>query len=282
VALEVWTARYHVVDPDRLDITRGGADKAAAAGQFRPAGEFLAPSADLLWSAKRRISEDANLLAQGRISKAQFQERSADHARRYAERYTQEMRLSWRVRRGEWDVLLAKERAVLVCFCADSARCHRSLAAELLGKCGAVLRGEVPTLRAISVRQPWAWAILNGKDVENRGPSWAQTVPGEALLHAAKGCTVDEYEAAAASIEEIAGLEVPPLSALPRGGLIGRLRVDGVVRRSASPWFAGPLGLVLTDVTPCAFAPCAGQLGMFPVSIPWLERLGGWFGGGAS
>ena len=36
---------------------------------------------------------------------------------------------------------------------------------------------------ALSVRQPWAWAIVNGfKDVENR--SWATAYRGPLLLHA--------------------------------------------------------------------------------------------------
>jgi len=54
---------------------------------------------------------------------------------------------------------------------------------------------------ALSVRQPWAWAIIHaGKDIENR--SW-QAVNhglrqrGRIAIHAAKGMTRDEYEDAA-------------------------------------------------------------------------------------
>jgi hypothetical protein len=37
-------------------------------------------------------------------------------------------------------------------------------------------------LKAISIRQPWAWLIVNGyKDVENR--IWAANVRGRVLIH---------------------------------------------------------------------------------------------------
>ena len=48
-------------------------------------------------------------------------------------------------------------------------------------------------LPALSIRQPWAWMILNaGKDIENR--SWQTDYRGRFLIHAAKGMTQDEYE----------------------------------------------------------------------------------------
>ena len=38
-------------------------------------------------------------------------------------------------------------------------------------------------LKAISIRQPWAWLIVNGyKDVENR--IWATSLRGRVLIHA--------------------------------------------------------------------------------------------------
>lgn len=277
MTLEVWTGRYGLVDPARVDITRSGADRAIQAGEPLPAGWILAPSADLLWGAKRALGTLEALRLAARVEGAEYWARADRIGEEYAVKYKAEMRASYRTRRAEWEALLARDRAVLVCFCADAARCHRSIAAAILGCCGATVRGEIPTLRAISVRQPWAWAILHAaKDIENRGPTWARTEPGEAILHAAKGCTVAEYDAAAGFIEEVAcGLEVPPLASLPRGGLVGRMQIGEVVRSSDSPWFVGPLGLTLTDARPCAFAPCSGALGFFPVSLPWLNLLRG-------
>ena len=58
--------------------------------------------------------------------------------------------------------------------------------------------GDEP-VRAISVRQPFAWAIIHaGKDVENRSPNARrqfQAAVGErVLIHASKGMTADVYE----------------------------------------------------------------------------------------
>lgn len=119
---------------------------------------------------------------------------------------------------------------------------------------------------ALSVRQPWAWAIIHaGKDVENR--SW-QAVNhglkqrGRIAIHAAKGLTRDEYEDVAAFMRSI-GVICPPAAELARGGIVGSVEVVDVVRHSDSPWFFGPRGLVLRDPRPCAFVPAAGALGYF-------------------
>ena len=46
---------------------------------------------------------------------------------------------------------------------------------------------------ALSIRQPWASLILKaGKDIENR--DWPTKFRGRILIHAAKGCTRDEWE----------------------------------------------------------------------------------------
>jgi len=43
-------------------------------------------------------------------------------------------------------------------------------------------------MKALSVRQPWAWAIIYAlKDIENRG--WPINYRGDILIHAAKTCT---------------------------------------------------------------------------------------------
>ncbi|HDU8694716.1 TPA: ASCH domain-containing protein, partial [Morganella morganii subsp. morganii] len=41
-------------------------------------------------------------------------------------------------------------------------------------------------MKAISIRQPWAWLIVNGhKDIENR--SWRTKYRGQVLVHASQG-----------------------------------------------------------------------------------------------
>lgn len=119
---------------------------------------------------------------------------------------------------------------------------------------------------ALSVRQPWAWAIIYaGKDIENR--SW-QAVNhglrqrGRIAIHAAKGMTRREYEDTAEFLDEL-GIVCPSARDLARGGIIGSVEVVDVVSDSASPWFFGPRGLVLRDPRPCEFVPALGALGYF-------------------
>ncbi|ACF01891.1 hypothetical protein Rpal_3389 [Rhodopseudomonas palustris TIE-1] len=129
---------------------------------------------------------------------------------------------------------------------------------------------DLPEL-AISVRQPWAWAIIHaGKDVENRSHGMVRhlsPVVGPRAIHAAKGMTRDEYELAASFMRSI-GVACPPPADLLRGGIIGAVEVTKRISKrdpceSASRWFFGPAGLVLTNPKPCEFVPSVGALGYF-------------------
>lgn len=134
-------------------------------------------------------------------------------------------------------------------------------------------------MRALSVRQPWAWAILHaGKNVENRAWRAAWAPSGELLLHAAKGCTVEEFREAADVIEGISGRRPPPLDQLARGGIVGAFRVSRAVRQEhpASRWAVpGLVHLHLVDVRPLPFfVELPGQLGFFDVPPAVVARLG--------
>ncbi|WP_269582005.1 ASCH domain-containing protein [Roseibium sp. Sym1] len=124
---------------------------------------------------------------------------------------------------------------------------------------------ELPKL-ALSVRQPWAWAIIHaGKDIENR--SWQAfnhglNHRGRVAIHASKGMTRAEYDHAANFIRNL-GHPCPLPADLQRGGIIGSVEVVDAVKESASPWFFGPRGLVLREPQPCEFIPCKGVLGYF-------------------
>jgi hypothetical protein len=121
-------------------------------------------------------------------------------------------------------------------------------------------------LTALSIRQPWAWAIIyGGKDIENRGhvAVWkGEMRPKRIAVHAAKGMTRDEYEAAACFMEK-RGVICPQAVELKRGGIIGSVDVTDIVNKSSSPWFFGPKGLVLANAIPSDFIPCLGALGYF-------------------
>lgn len=124
---------------------------------------------------------------------------------------------------------------------------------------------ELP-VRALSIRQPWAWAIIYaGKDIENR--SWQAVnyglkVRGPIAIHAAKGMTQDEYYSTAQFMASL-GIKCPPAHELVRGGIIGSVNVDDVVSQSDSPWFMGPRGLVLSNPKACDPVPSCGILGYF-------------------
>ena len=119
---------------------------------------------------------------------------------------------------------------------------------------------------ALSIRQPWPWAILHaGKNIENRSRFAVNNGgmrEGLIAIHAAKAMTQLEYDSAANFMDKI-GVKCPPPDQLPRGGIIGTVRVVEIVTASRSPWFTGPRGLVLADPRPCEPIPADGALGFF-------------------
>ena len=119
---------------------------------------------------------------------------------------------------------------------------------------------------ALSVRQPWAWAIIHaGKDIENR--TW-QAVNhglkrrGRIAIHASQGMSRSEFNNAKYYMSQF-GVDCPEPIKLIRGGIIGSVEVIDVVKESESPWFMGPRGLVLRDPEACDFIPAKGALGYF-------------------
>jgi hypothetical protein len=126
------------------------------------------------------------------------------------------------------------------------------------------------TTPCISIRQPWAWLIINaGKDIENR--SWKAFHRGRVLVHAAKGMTQEEWLGAMLFAKrtcnvpeyllERARKEVPE----QRGGIIGSVEIVDCVDGHRSPWFMGEYGFVLKNPQPLPFTPYKGSLGFFTV-----------------
>lgn len=120
-------------------------------------------------------------------------------------------------------------------------------------------------MMALSIRQPWASLILAaGKDIENR--CWPTRYRGRFLVHAAKGCTRDEWADAIEFAEDILDSNITTdLKAIPRGGIIGSVELVDCVSASESPWFVGEYGFVLRDPKWLPFVPWKGQLGFFDV-----------------
>lgn len=144
---------------------------------------------------------------------------------------------------------------------------------------------EFPT-KAISVRQPWAWAIIEGgKDIENR--DWkprnaGRRFRGRVFIHAAKGMTKDEYTFARDFMWDF-HVVCPPPHMLLRGGLIGTVEVIDFVDSFDSPWWMGPGGLVLRDPKPSVYTSIRGNLGFFdwinaeetgvPALMAWMDNF---------
>ena len=137
-------------------------------------------------------------------------------------------------------------------------------------------------MKALSIRAPWWWAILNsGKDIEN--PDWSCEIRGRVLLHASKWWDREEIALDYIGYQKMAQRAGNPL---PRpdwigmkacgGCIVGSVEIVDCVAKSSSPWFMGKYGFVLRD--PTVFEqprPCKGKLGFFePVGLSYSDAEG--------
>jgi hypothetical protein len=109
--------------------------------------------------------------------------------------------------------------------------------------------------------QPWAWAVFNGKDIENRKRRFHYR--GPLLIHASKRYDWNGHR----RLEEM-GYSVP--KNLPRGVILGQVDlVDCKPAADLPPnqWKQdGAMCLVLRNPVPAkSLQPCRGQLGIFDV-----------------
>jgi hypothetical protein len=141
-------------------------------------------------------------------------------------------------------------------------------------------------MKALSIKQPWAWLICAGhKDVENR--DWHihmppllnyPLVPKHIYVHAGKTIDKKAFEWMASKIPKdilskfmVNGL--PNAGMFKVGGLIGEVHIVGCVEKSQSPWFVGPYGFLLANpVLYDQLIPCKGKLGFF---VPQIPEAGG-------
>lgn len=120
---------------------------------------------------------------------------------------------------------------------------------------------------ALSIRQPWAWLIVNGhKDIENR--DWPTSFRGRLLVHAGQTMAHSYYDQVCAELLRHGLLpdSMPAYEALPRGGFVGWTHVTDCSQQHPSPWKqAGSYGFVLRDSSPIPFVPFKGRLSFFNV-----------------
>lgn len=122
-------------------------------------------------------------------------------------------------------------------------------------------------MKVLSVRQPWAWALIyGGKDIENR--SWKTQYRGPVAIHASKGMTKQEYFEFVDAVElmqimyDFTSISIPNFTDLVRGQIIGVVDLVDVVEISDSPWFFGDFGWVMQNPCPVAPTNYKGMLGL--------------------
>lgn len=129
-------------------------------------------------------------------------------------------------------------------------------------------------MKALSIRQPWAFAIVGGwKPVENR--DWPTKFRGRVLIHAGLREDRDSRELVIAQVSAQSHrprLKVEndylcrPHGGGARGAIVGEAEVVDCVTAMVSDWFVGPYGFVLRRaVTFNNPIPCKGMLGFFTV-----------------
>jgi len=127
---------------------------------------------------------------------------------------------------------------------------------------------EFEQLKALSIQQPWANAIIFGtnagfKDIENR--TWKTSFRGKFYVHV--GQKIDK--------ESIRGLNNLGIylnnSELKTGGIIGTVELVDVIYQVSmiqNVWkIHGQYGFLLRNPQPIEFIPCKGQLGFFTPKI---------------
>ena len=114
-------------------------------------------------------------------------------------------------------------------------------------------------MKCISIRQPWAYLILNaGKDIENR--NWKTKIRGRVLIHASK--QIDEEAVRLHGLENVH---------MNTGCIVGSVEIVDCVAQSESRWFTGKYGFVLKHpqkITPFKYK---GQLNFFNVAEDILK-----------
>lgn len=126
-------------------------------------------------------------------------------------------------------------------------------------------------MKALSIKQPWAWAICNlpdefKKDIENR--TWNTNYRGEFLVHASKSFDDAGYERMKWYLNMLKYKGAIPLkNEFVFGSLIGKTTLVDVTQKARSRWFEGEYGFKLANTV--AFEkpiPYKGQLSFFTVA----------------
>lgn len=126
-------------------------------------------------------------------------------------------------------------------------------------------------MKALTIRQPWAWAVVAGhKTVENR--VWPTRHRGPLAIHAGSG-RGDLFVLADPRWRGLFGSDFRP-ELMTRGAVVGVVDVIDCVPADHpsvrdNPWTIGPWCWILANARPVATPlQMRGRLGLFDVTIP--------------
>lgn len=134
-------------------------------------------------------------------------------------------------------------------------------------------------MKALSIRQPWAWLIVNGiKTVENR--TWQTEYRGRFLVHASRqfALSENEYKEFRDIInkgleEDRRDLRMPAtLGDLKTGGIVGSVDLVDCVTKCTDEydqlWHEeGHFAFLLDNPKVMSFKPCKGKLHFFTPAL---------------
>lgn len=130
-------------------------------------------------------------------------------------------------------------------------------------------------MKAISIRPPWAWAILHaGKDIENR--TWKTKMQGTIAVHASQTMSRQYYEASLKEIKKISpDVHIPTYDAMVRGAIVGIVDVVGCEEHTKSKWqVRDHYGFLLANPRVLREPiPCNGRLNFWEVPDDIARRI---------
>lgn len=133
-------------------------------------------------------------------------------------------------------------------------------------------------IKALSLKQPFAWLIANGYLlVDDR--SWGTQYRGPILIHASKGLYKEYYQ----YIKSETDIPIPDQDKLEYGGVVGLAKLvlcskpgalPAGISREQRAHFSGVhhsyYGFLFEDAMPLPLMPCAGKLGLFEIDVDQL------------
>jgi hypothetical protein len=134
------------------------------------------------------------------------------------------------------------------------------------------------TIKALSLKQPYAWLIANGYLlVDDR--TWGTQYRGKILIHASKGLYESYYDYLKANTD----IPLPSKDKMEYGGVVGIANLvlccqPGQIPAGIHPeqraHFGGVhdeyYGFLFEEATPLPLMPCRGKLGIFEIDMDAL------------